>query len=176
MYSSSSSNISTYSCNPFDKISSQKKSELNSYNNYEISGFFEDNKTNQKPEDFTVTINVEYKKALNKVIINEVISDNQGNKIEQTFNISNENPNRAIVSKFLQEVKSKFESEYKREEKIEIELEFIFENWRNDAHIIKCLYNIKSNVTLEESAFKDEDILNKKDYLGLDCMVNVLNG
>ena len=176
MYSSSSSNISTYSCNPFDKISSQKKSELNSYNNYEISGFFEDNKTNQKPEDFTVTINVEYKKALNKVIINEVISDNQGNKIEQTFNISNENPNRAIVSKFLQEVKSKFESEYKREEKIEIELEFIFENWRNDAHIIKCLYKIKSNVTLEESAFKDEDILNKKDYIGLNFMVEVLNG
>ena len=181
MNSSSSSNLSTYSSNPFEHKSFQDKSESNSLSFFEIAGFFEkntsDKNTNQTPQNFILTLNVEYKKPLNEVIINEVKIDNQGNKIEQLFNIPNEDItdiNRAKFFNFLKIVKSKFKSDYKRKEKIEIDLKFEFNGFDNDINNITCLYEIK-NAQLGEDKFNDYDILNNFDYNGLNFMLENLN-
>ena len=88
---SNSSNISAYSSNPLDHISSQKKLEFNSnsLSAFEIGEFFGknklDGKSNRKPKNFVLRLNVEYRKVFKDVIINEVKIDNQGNKTEQTL-------------------------------------------------------------------------------------------
>ena len=181
---SNSSNISAYSSNPLDHISSQKKLEFNSnsLSAFEIGEFFGknklDGKSNQKPKNFVLRLNVEYRKVFKAVIINEVKIDNQGNKTEQTLNVSNVNfseQNGAKFVKFLNKVKSEFESEYKREEKVEIDLNFKFDGINNDIFIINCLYIIK-NISLEENEFQDQDILNNEDNQGLTIMLNTLKG
>ena len=180
---SNSSNISAYSSNPLDHISSQKKLEFNSnsLSAFEIGEFFgknkSDGKSNQKPKNFVLRLNVEYRKVFNDVIINEVKIDNQGNKTEQTLNVSNVNfseQNGAKFKRFLNKVKSVFESDYKREEKVEIDLNFKFDGINNDNFIINCFYIIK-NISLEENDFKDQDILNNEENQGLTFVLNTLN-
>ena len=53
-------------------------------------------------------LNVEYRKVFNDVIINEVKIDNQGNKTEQTLNVSNVNfseQNGAKFKRFLNKIR-----------------------------------------------------------------------
>ena len=181
---SNSSNISAYSSNPLDHISSQKKLEFNSnsLSAFEIGEFFgknkSDGKSNQKPKNFVLRLNVEYRKDFKDVIINEVKIDNQGNKTEQTLNVSNVNfseQNGAKFKRFLNKIKSVFEFEYKREEKVEIDLNFKFDGInKNDIFIINCFYIIKY-ISLEENDFKDQDILNNEDNQGLTIMLDTLN-
>ena len=123
-------------------------------------------------------LNVEYRKVFKDVIINEVKIDNQGNKTEQTLNVSNVNfseQNGAKFKRFLNKIKSVFENEYRREEKVEIDLNFEFDGInKNDIFIINCFYIIKY-ISLEENDFKDQDILNNEDNQGLTFMLNTLN-
>ena len=75
---------------------------------------------------------------------------------------------------FLNIVESEIKANYRKNNIIEIELQFNLEHPEKDIYKLRCYYTIK-NINLKETEFKDEDILNNGDIYGLYCMLETLS-
>ena len=75
---------------------------------------------------------------------------------------------------FLNIVESEIKAKYRKNNIIEIELQFNLEHPEKDIYKLRCFYTIK-NINLKETEFKDEDILNNRDIEGLYYMLETLS-
>ena len=75
---------------------------------------------------------------------------------------------------FLNEIESEIKAKYRKNNIIEIELQFNLEHPEKDIYKLRCYYTIK-NIKLKETEFKDEDILNNRDIEGLYYMLETLS-
>ena len=75
---------------------------------------------------------------------------------------------------FLNEVESEIKAKYRKNNIIEIELQFNLEHPEKDIYKLRCFYTIK-NINLKETEFKDEDILNNGGIDGLYYMLETLS-
>ena len=76
---------------------------------------------------------------------------------------------------FLNEVESEIKAKYRKNNIIEIELQFNLEHPEKEIYKLRCFYTIKNNINLKETEFKDEDILNNGDNDGLYYMLETLS-
>ena len=75
---------------------------------------------------------------------------------------------------FLDVVEFEIKAKYRKNNIIEIELQFNLEHPEKDIYKLRCFYTIK-NINLKEIEFKDEDILNNGDFDGLYYMLETLS-
>ena len=169
-----------------------KRSDPNSLGLYEIGNRFSNTNIIEEEDAYKIMrnsifyLNIEYKRGIREVEINynkiAVIENNS----ERILNLSikdikeiraediNLNLNYLNFIKFLNIFESALKEKYRKDNKIEIELKFNLDHPERDIYKLRCLYTIK-NIALEETQFKDEDILNKNDYIGLFFMIQLLS-
>lgn len=184
-YSSSIVNSSSYG---FDNPSYEKRNNNpNSFSNYEISG----KSISELKQEIAFNIlsnsniviilehkegktTVEYRKISYKDISDNIceLSLDQLKKIGSEDSELNSKYGQFII--FLDRIEAELISQYKRNDKTEINLKFIMDNYEN--YYINCLYEININDdNVTETEFKDENILdNNFTFSGLNYMLSAL--
>ena len=176
----------------FTHSSVLNRSDPNSLGHYEVGNVF--SKTNNIEEESAYKImnnsvfymNFEYKRYKREVEINyskiayfennneeKLISSIKDIKEIRAENISL-NLNYLKFINFLNVVESEIKAKYRKNNIIEIELQFNLEHPEKDIYKLRCYYTIK-NINLKETEFKDEDILNNRDIEGLYYMLETLS-
>ena len=176
----------------FTHLSDIKRSDPNSLGHYEIGNRFSNTNIIEEEDAYKIMrnsifyLNIEYKRGIREVEINynkiAVIENNSERKLNLSIKDIKEiraedislNLNYLKFINFLNEVESEIKAKYRKNNIIEIELQFNLEHPEKDIYKLRCYYTIK-NIKLKETEFKDEDILNNGDIDGLYYMLETLN-
>ena len=176
----------------FTHSSVLNRSDPNSLGHYEVGNVF--SKTNNIEEESAYKImnnsvfymNFEYDRYKREVEIKyskiAYFENNNEEKLISSIKDIKEiraedislNLNYLKFIKFLNVVESEIKEKYRKNNIIEIELQFNLEHPEKDIYKLRCYYTIK-NIKLKETIFKDEDILNNEDFNGLYCMLETLS-
>ena len=176
----------------FTHSSVLNRSDPNSLGHYEVGNVF--SKTNNIEEESAYKImnnsvfymNFEYDTYKREVEINyskiAYFENNNEEKLISSIKDIKEiraedislNLNYLKFINFLNVVESEIKAKYRKNNIIEIELQFNLEHPEKDIYKLRCFYTIK-NINLKETEFKDEDILNNGDIDGLYYMLETLS-
>ena len=176
----------------FTHSSVLNRSDPNSLGHYEVGNVF--SKTNNIEEESAYKImnnsvfymNFEYDRYKREVEIKyskiAYFENNNEEKLISSIKDIKEiraedislNLNYLKFINFLNEVESEIKAKYRKNNIIEIELQFNLEHPEKDIYKLRCYYTIK-NINLRETEFKDEDILNNGDIDGLYYMLETLS-
>ena len=188
----SSSYNNSNNSDPFTRPSVSNRSDPNSLGHYEVGNVF--SKTNNIEEESAYKImnnsvfymNFEYDRYKREVEIKyskiAYFENNNEEKLIPSIKDIKEtrgedislNLNYLKFINFLNIVESEIKAKYRKNNIIEIELQFNLEHPEKDIYKLRCYYTIK-NINLKETEFKDEDILNNGDIYGLYCMLETLS-
>ena len=168
------------------------QSNPNSLGLYEVGNIFVNTNIIEEEDAYKIMynsiffLNIEYNKSNKEVELNYskiAVIENNNEKIlnlslEDIKNIRTEdinlNLNYIKFIKFLNKVESELKEKFRKNTKIEIDLQFTLQHPEKDIYKLRCLYTIK-NINLKETEFKEEDILNNGDIDGLYYMLETLS-
>ena len=98
--------------------------------------------------------------------------------MEDVKNIKSENEitnyNYGKFIKFLEYVENELKYRYKKLKTIDIDLNFCIDNTSSDEYKVNCYYTVKDDY-IPENKFKDKDILNGDNFIGLVYMIDEIS-